>query len=222
MFYKKKIQPIINKAEATKELGESIQNIENTLKNDNKVTDGLLLQEQKTIKDLIEKTKDWIEKNPKAKRKEADEKQQDIENQINPLFNKARNRADIKDYIKNIKNIIKEEQDGLNLEEKSLIDNSIKDIENWIQDSSINSNIQDIKKKKENLIELIDPILNNAKSRNELFKYATSIKEKSKIDKTLTIGEKEEIEKATNNVLNKLKENKKLNSYEILQEKKKN
>jgi len=127
-----KVQPILDRAEVTKDLTIAVMNVENTLKEN----DALNPEEKKKIQNELQKLKEWLDKNPKATRKEADEKQQGLEEFINPIVKRAEVRKEVKGTVDELKKRIDEDKEMtkcLSETEKKVVNNKIAEVSDFLE-----------------------------------------------------------------------------------------
>jgi len=178
-----KVQPILDRAEVTKDLTIAVMNVENTLKEN----DALNPEEKKKIQNELQKLKEWLDKNPKATRKEADEKQQGLEEFINPIVKRAEVRKEVKGTVDELKKRIDEDKEMtkcLSETEKKVVNNKIAEVSDFLEKTK-EPKVSELLKKNEELKETVEPILENAKARSNLENYAQSLKNKIKEDKNI-------------------------------------
>ncbi|KAL9651896.1 hypothetical protein ABK040_000242 [Willaertia magna] len=207
-----KVFPIINKAEKARDAEQYANEIKDKLQNDTKLIQSLTPEEKKAIEDSTQDLLDWIDNNvTTANKNQIKDKERECREKVDPIINKAKARQNLKDEIQKLKEKIQQDSDvsGLALteEEKKQVENAINESLDFL-DTVANkptTSVEQIKDKLNDLKNKVNPVVEKARARKDLEKYATTVRDKVNNDdqlaQRLTATEKKTIDNAAKDAL---------------------
>jgi len=99
-----KINPILEKAQARRNLENNINDMRRRMEDPNDPINGLSPDERKKINDCVNDAGDWMKKNPGASKKDNDQKLKEFLNKLEPYTNKSKKRKDLQDEANILRN----------------------------------------------------------------------------------------------------------------------
>jgi len=194
-----KVNPIIERAQTMKDLGSYTNEIENKV---DRFGDALSAKEKKKMANELGDVRDWMKDHPDAKKEDIIKERKLFSEKIAPILAHAEAVIDAKKLGNEIRNKRDALGDNLTQKEKQKIEDLIVDLEDWLKDNP-DSKIEEIEKKKRDLVNLTDPILQRGKAQQELNNYISDVeKRREKVGEFLSEQEKKKI----GEVLNELNE----------------
>ena len=206
------VNPMINKAEKAKSAESYANDVRDRLENDQKLKDSLTPDERNAIDVATKELLDWLDKNgATATENEIRDKERQCREKVDPILNKAKVRQDLKDQADKLKEKLNQDPEvsGLKLtdEEKKALQKHINDVVDYLDTVAKNPNTSaDQVKDKLNDFKLkTNPIVEKAKERRNLEKYASGVRDRikndEKLSQRLTPEEKRVIDNAAKEVL---------------------
>jgi len=101
--FKDKVNPIINRADALNELEKYTNDLKKRLQDDDDDINKLSKKDLKRIQDSIDQLEDWMDKNPNATADEINAEKERQRGIIDPILSKAKKRADLEDYVNDMR-----------------------------------------------------------------------------------------------------------------------
>jgi len=177
---KDKIDPIIEKVEALKDLEAFVENLEDRTNDKNDPISSLSKNEVKKINDILDDLKTYPKKNPEADAKEiTDKKEKEIE-KLEPLLNKASKLRDLSEYGNNMRKRLDKDDllsDMLSDQDKKAIRDATDELENWLKNNP-NATAEEIDEKRRELEKKLEPIIKKAKKRKDFTEYIGGLRER--------------------------------------------
>ncbi|KAG2381860.1 hypothetical protein C9374_005652 [Naegleria lovaniensis] len=215
--YKEKVDPILNKAKNRNVLKEQAKKLRDKLNQDPQVS-GLKFSDsekkelEKHIQDAIDYL-DTVGANTATTADQIKDKIQDFKNKTSPIVEKAKHRRALEKYATGVRDKIQNDQaisSRLTPEEKKLIDNTAKEVLDWIQRHGDEASLLDLKEKMREAKNKIEPAMQRAEKHKQLEEYVNKIRDKinGELKDCLTPEEKKIIEAETQKTLDWLSKNK--------------
>jgi hypothetical protein len=202
-----KTNPIIERVDKCIKFDEIINDIEKTIL-ENEIF--LNPQEKNIVKKEIEKIKDFLKKNQFPSKKEIENKKEEIREKIQPIIDISNLRKDLLKYGEEIEKIGKtgrlvgEEDNG----EEIFSNNEKNELQqlgkNLINFSKNKLGKDELLKKKEEIINKVEPIIGDAKERKDLKDYLTNLNDLLIKNDIQTVGKLKDDEKKI--ISNEIKE----------------
>jgi hypothetical protein len=206
---KEKLEKTVDKVKSHADLENYINKLKESLK-DEEISSKLSDDERKIIEDEIEKTSQWLNENPNAKKEEYDSKKQELKSVVEPIFKKFAKRNEVENYFNDLKNELANDYGLLN--KLSDYDRKIieQELENGIDLLGDNLSDFDLNLLKNKVAEIIDPILQKSNDLKELEERCYDIE--LKLDDpdfvaNLTTSEKNKLDEVAK-ILNAIKDKK--------------
>jgi len=103
-----KIRPIIERAEAEKALDEYIKYLKNRLQDESDPINKLPSSELKKVKEAVEKSNQWYQKNPYSEKVKIDEQIKELDEKVRPVVEKVDSQEKLEETLKEIKEKMKD------------------------------------------------------------------------------------------------------------------
>lgn len=213
--------PIIDRVDAKIALGEYIKETKDQL-NDKDLASHLTADEKRTIETTIKDAETWIANNPKATKRDYDQKRKEIQNKINPLLDRAKEKRNLINYATNIRDRIKNDAQLASIltkDEKKLIDDTASEVIEWVKKHGDKATLAELKKKKDHLEKTINSILESKDERNNLLEYARKVLDilnnNEEVRKGMTKDELRDVDDYAQAVLDWLAEHPNATAHEI-------
>ncbi|KAF0976163.1 hypothetical protein FDP41_004838 [Naegleria fowleri] len=207
-----KVAPILKKGDKARKAEELANDIKNRLENDSTLRDALAPEERKIVSDATKDFSDWLEKNgAHASENETKDKERQFKEKVDPILNKANNRNALKEQAKKLRDKLNQDPQVSGLK---FSDSEKKELEKHTQDAidyldtvgaNTSTTADQIKNKIQDFKNKTTPIVEKAKQRRALEKYAAGVRDKiqndSVISSRLTPEEKKLIDQTAQEVL---------------------
>jgi molecular chaperone DnaK (HSP70) len=216
------VQPIVDRVDAKIALADFIKSSKDQL-NDKDLAANLTAEERKTIENTIKDAESWMDKNAaKATKRDFDQKRKEIENKINPLVDKAKEKRNLINYATNIRDRIKNDAQLASIltnDEKKLIDDTANEVIEWVKKHGDKATLAELRKKKDGLEKTINSILESKDERNNLLEYARKVLDilnnNEEVRKGMTKDELRDVDDYAQAVLDWLAEHPNATAHEI-------
>jgi len=150
-----KINPILEKAQARRNLENNINDMRRRMEDPNDPINGLSPDERKKINDCVNDAGDWMKKNPGASKKDNDQKLKEFLNKLEPYTNKSKKRKDLQDEANILRNRALDNNELANhlsedeKKKKKILD-AAKELLNWLENNP-NASEKEIEAKKKRI-----------------------------------------------------------------------
>jgi len=198
----KKVNPIIEKAEAQDILETYARDLRRRLNDENDIGGGVSEKERKTITSAVEDALGFLNENPNAtKKKEAIDKKKELEVKVNPIIDKALARQNLDNYAHLLLSKLRDDEKlkkSLTPEEKKQFEKITKEIIEWL-DKNPNATKEEIEEKRKELEDTVQKAIERSDAKYDLVEQVDQIKERlnGDLSKILNSDEKKTIEKLT-------------------------
>jgi len=197
----KKVNPIIEKAEAQDILETYARDLRRRLNDENDIGGGVSEKERKTITSAVEDALGFLNENPNATKKEAIDKKKELEVKVNPIIDKALARQNLDNYAHLLLSKLRDDEKlkkSLTPEEKKQFEKITKEIIEWL-DKNPNATKEEIEEKRKELEDTVQKAIERSDAKYDLVEQVDQIKERlnGDLSKILNSDEKKTIEKLT-------------------------
>jgi hypothetical protein len=217
------VQPVIDRADAKIALSEFIKSTKDQLNNDKELAANMTDDERRVVDNTVRDAENWLDKNgAKATKRDFDHKKKEVQNKVNPLVDKAKEKKNLVQYASNIRDRIKNDAQLaaiLSKDDKRLIDEAAAEVINWVKKHGDKASLAELKKKKDELEKTINSILESKDERNNLSDYAKKVldilKSNEEVRKGMTNDEQRDVDDYAQAVLDWLAEHPNATAQEI-------
>jgi hypothetical protein len=220
--FQNEVLPIMKKAENQKELKDSATKMKQRLKDDKDLLGMISNDDRRKLIEATREALDWLDANPDATKKEVDQKKNEFDGIINPILTHASRRKELRDFANEMKEKIKKDpkiEKLLSSEQKDIIEKKSDELINWI-DKNPNATSKEIYDKKEELREIIEPMLERARAQEKINNYLDELElrindEDGDLHNDLTKESQNTVKNEINKIKNEIKQNPLLSKKEL-------